>query len=197
MLSIKHILKLAVAFTTVFIVFGCSYHNPFDSLQSHAVYEGIIEHYSIGPQFYSKREIIMELWFRDESFIHGYWMEKGTNNKHYLKGEFSSLKKMVGRRYVKEQKLEDKKRYGYATNGWADIWFEEMSKKNADYRIQLLEYYDENFSNWTNNAIYVYNFEDGKFQGSYFAMVAQYLTDGKDTWSTHFSTLFNLKRQDE
>ena len=171
---------------------GCT--SPFNELQNdHIIYEGTIENYSVGPQFYSKKDIIMELWFPQKDFIHGYWKEKGTSRKHYLKGELTTLREMYGSNARKERK-DDNRRYGYVTSGYGMIWFKEMGGQNARYRIRLTEYNDEHFSDYSDNAFYVYNFEDGKLQGSYHTWKASYLTNGKDSWSTAFSTLFYLKR---
>lgn len=156
----------------------------------HYIYEGVIDNYSVGPDFHSKKEVVMELWFSKHDFIHGYWKEKGSDYKHYLLGSFASLKTIYGADAKRKQK-EDARRYGYGMT-----WFKEMSGKNAKYRIRLTEYSDEHFSNYTDNAFYVFNFEDGRLQGSYYSYIATVVGDGKESWSTSFSTLFYLKRID-
>ena len=176
------------------LLLGSVFSSPFDELQNaHVVYEGTIENYMSGPVAHSKQEIVMELWFAKKDFIHGYWKVKGTNAKHYLKGELTTLHKMYGSD-AKKQRKEDNQRFGYVTSGKGMLWFKEMSGSNAKYRIHLFEYSDEHFSKLGENAFYVYNFEDGKFQGSYYSFIGHYITDGKDEWSTAFTTLFHLKR---
>lgn len=179
---------------TVLCMTGCT-SSPFDKLQNdHIIYEGTIENYSVGPHYYPKKEIIMELWFPQKDFIYGYWKEKGTKRKHYLKGKLTTLRTMYGSN-AKQKRKEDNIQYGYVTSGYGMLWFKEMSGSNAKYRIRLVEYNDELFSKSSDNAFYVYNFEDGKLQGSYYSQKATYLTNGRDSWSTAFTTLFHLKKQ--
>ena len=185
-------MKKLVIFIFIFFCFGCS--SPFDNLRDeHIVYEGTIENYMSGPIARSKQEIVMELWFAKQDFIHGYWKSKGANTKHYLKGELTTLRQMYGSD-ARNQRKEDNQQFGYVTNGKGMLWFKEMSGSNAKYRIRLTEYSDEHFSKMGENAFYIYNFEDGKLQGSYHSFIAHHITDGKDEWSTAFSTLFHLKR---
>jgi hypothetical protein len=187
-------MKRILFFCSILFCISCSTTSPFDKLQNdHVTYEGAIENYSVGPTFYPKKDVIMELWFPQKDFIYGYWKEKGSSQKHYLKGEMTTLRTMYGSNARKERK-EDNTRYGYVTSGYGMLWFKEMSGSNANYRIRLIEYRDEHFSDYTDNAFYVYNFEDGKFQGSYYAWKASYLTNGRDSWSTGFTTLFHLER---
>lgn len=153
-------------------------------------YEGTIESYSVGPHFYSAKQIEMTLSFDDINNVNGFWTSKDNPSyRHYVKGHFTTLKDMYGRAEGKRiQKEEREKTYGTS--------FKEMSDGLAVYRIRLTEYSDypgAPNSRATDCAFYVYNFESGKLQGSYYSWMATTVTNGTDSWSTAFSTKFNLK----
>lgn len=180
-------MKKILLFITVLCT-SCSLSSPFDNefRNTHIVYEGIIEAYSNGPYDYQKKEkqeIVMELWFPKEDFVYGYWKKKGEFGKHYLRGFFWNYrplhKKDINRRE------NDNSRF-------SGLFYE--MKKYKNYRLSLSEYKDECFSDPGDKSFYIYNFEEGKLQGSYYASSVYTLTDGKKSWRTAFSTTVDLRR---
>lgn len=174
------------------LLLSCSnYHTPLNSiLGTTQHYEGLIESYSVGPNFYPEKQIEMTLSFESYDYVHGFWVSADNPNyRHYVKGDFTTLRTMYGGAEGRRvQKEEREKTYGAS--------FREMSRELAPYRIRLTEYTDypgASNSRTTDNAFYVYNFEGGKLQGSYYAWRATTLTNGKDTWHSGFTTKFHLK----
>lgn len=175
----------------LFILVSCSADSTFQMLRNrHIVYEGQIQNYSVGPNYYSTQDVVMELWYSEPTFIYGYWQKKGSKQKHYLKGRITTLETMYGyfegRRKIKSERID----YTYEHPDWR---FKEMSKRNRWCRILLYEYQDEHFENFGDNCFYVYNFEGGKLQGSYYSHTYTFRTIGKDTYDTEFSTKFSVK----
>ncbi len=166
------------------LVVGCN-DQPTSLINTHYKYEGTIDGYYTGPIAHPPMDITMELWFEDLSFIHGYWQDKKTMYKYYLKGNVISIRN----------------NHGY--KGWSNALkdceissrssFTKMKKESDNYRIILSEYSDENFSRPTSESFYVYNFEDGRLAGCYYNAVTTRIGDGKRDWSTYFTTLFRLK----
>lgn len=186
-------MKKIILLLCTILFMSCSNYSPFETWfrGNHYSYTGKIECYSVGPVFYPTKDIIMELWYREPTFIHGYWKEKGSSKKYYLKGDIISLKETQGifrwRNKIKKENIQFQ-------GGWPK--FVGMSKRHAPYRINLNEYEDENYENPTRNVFYVYNFEDYKLHGTYYNYIHTYLTNGRDTWSSGFNTRFHVKDEE-